>query len=462
MSTVFAPGFPYMNGDTPSPLDVSPIVELGTTGLRQYSGYVREEFIRELEGTKAIKVYRQMAHNDSIVGAILFAMEMLARQVSWRIMAAPAGGTQADAQAEWLRGALFEDMSQSWPMLLSEIMTFLPYGFSFHELVYKRRTGDKRPSSIPAGEEENWAPSKFDDGMLGWRKWPIRSQDTLLRWDFDAQRSVRGFVQFDPVAGKTIAIPIEKGLLFRAFSWKGNPEGRSILRTAYRSWYRKQHLENIQAIGAYRDLAGIPYISAPQELFYPTANAQQLSVLAYLKKMGTSLANDEQACILMPQAFDANGHPLFDMKLLASGGQKQFDVATIIQAEDIHICQSVLADMLMIGHTGSGSRALAEPKMELFNLAMNSFLDAICEVINRHAIPRLWTLNAQPLALMPQLVHGEVDHIDIDVFSQIVLRYAQAGFDMQPEWPFIRQVSGFPDASEPSALGIGGNPGSAL
>lgn len=445
---------PFINNGLRAP--ISPFMELGTTGLRQFSGYVREEWLPQLQGLRAIKVYREMSSNDAMVGAILFAIEMLLRQVSWRVE--PKDTTLEAAQAaEFLRGALFDDMSQSWPIILSEILSFLPYGFAYHELVYKRRMG----MIPPAGQEQSptWAPSRYNDGLIGWRKWPIRSQDTLLRWEFDEARSVRGFIQQDPLAGKIAEIPITKALLFRAFSWKGNPEGKSILRTAYRAWYRKTHIENIEGIGVYRDLAGIPYITAPQELFYETASAAEKSILDYIKKMGTGVAQDEQACIILPQSYDQGGHPLFEFKLLASAGSKQIDTSTIIQREDVHICQSVLADMLMVGHTNTGARAVAQPKADLFNLTLNGFSDAICEVINRHATPRLWTLNAFPPETMPLLTHGEVEHVDLNEFSQVILRYSQSGFDVTQDWPYIRQVSGFPPMSEQAepAVGISGN-----
>jgi hypothetical protein len=50
-------------------------------------------------------------------------------------------------------------------------------------------------------------------------------------------------VQMAPPRYQTTVIPIEKSLLFRTSIAKGNPEGVSLLRTAYRSWYFKKRLE---------------------------------------------------------------------------------------------------------------------------------------------------------------------------------------------------------------------------
>jgi hypothetical protein len=38
----------------------SPMIELGTTGLKRSAGYINEEFLPALKGRKAIQVFREM------------------------------------------------------------------------------------------------------------------------------------------------------------------------------------------------------------------------------------------------------------------------------------------------------------------------------------------------------------------------------------------------------------------
>ena len=61
--------------------------ELGRIGQRQFGGVIYEEFLPELRGKRGIAVYNEMSENDDIVGAILFAIEMLIRQCSWNVEA---------------------------------------------------------------------------------------------------------------------------------------------------------------------------------------------------------------------------------------------------------------------------------------------------------------------------------------------------------------------------------------
>src|SRR5262245_53625655 len=230
------------------------MLERGTTGLKRAGGFVREEYLSELVGQAGIRKFREMSDQSAIIGACLFAVQMLLRQVEWSCRP-PVQTEEAIEYADLLEGMLFEDLDQPWSMLLSEILSFLPYGFSFFEIVLKRRLGLEPPDQ-PDGR--HGLPSKFNDGLLGFGKIAQRSQDTIYRWSFDWTGEWEGLLQIDPFAGRQSYIPREKGLLFRATSYKNNPEGRSVLRNAYRSWYLASHTENIEAVGCERDLAGLP------------------------------------------------------------------------------------------------------------------------------------------------------------------------------------------------------------
>ena len=146
--------------------------EIGRIGQRRYGGTIYEEFLHELRGKKGIEVYREMSENDDIVGAILFAIEMLVRQCDWNVE--PGGDTAKDKEAAEFVESCMNDMQDTWIDTISEILSFLTYGWSFHEIVYKRRMGNTKDS---------WTKSKFNDGLIGWKKLPIRAQETLYEWE---------------------------------------------------------------------------------------------------------------------------------------------------------------------------------------------------------------------------------------------------------------------------------------
>lgn len=36
--------------------------------------------------------------------------------------------------------------------------------------------------------------SKYTDGLIGWKKLPIRAQETLYRWEYDKPKGVQAFM----------------------------------------------------------------------------------------------------------------------------------------------------------------------------------------------------------------------------------------------------------------------------
>ena len=119
--------------------------EIGRIGQFRYSGIIYEEYLPELLGKKGVEVYKEMSDNDDTIGAILFVIEMLMRQCTFTIES--GGDTAKDKEAAEFVKSCMNDMQSSWGDTISEIVSFLTYGWSYHEIVYKRRMGktkDKR------------------------------------------------------------------------------------------------------------------------------------------------------------------------------------------------------------------------------------------------------------------------------------------------------------------------------
>lgn len=386
----------------------------GVPGLPAYNGYLFDEWMRELQGPRGRRTIREMQDNDPIVGAILFALEMLIRQVGWRIAAHPQAPAE-DPRVEFIDGAR-QDMAVTWEDTLSEILSFLPYGFSLHELMYKRRDG---------------VNSRFSDNFIGWHSWPMRGQETLQRWEFDPKTwEATAMIQLGPPDWQVHTIPFEKALLFRTSTKRGNPEGRSILRNAFRPWFFKKQIEQIEAIGIERDLAGIPMAEIPMEYLADDATADQVSVRNAVFEIVTNIRRNEQEGVVWPVAYDENNNRLFELKLLTTGGKRQFDTDTVIARHEQRMLMTVLADMIMLGHEKVGSNALAESKGKLFTTALGAWLASICAIVNNDAIPRLLKLNGMSTEASPQLMHGDIERPDLDLLGTFMLHLAQAGFEL--------------------------------
>lgn len=424
-------------GRTPLRFDAT---SLGTTGLRQYGGYLAEEFLTQLRGWNGARVYREMADNDAIVGAVLFAVTRLVRQVEWRVQA-----TDDSAEAEAAKAFVEEvmaDMSTSWSSVIAEICSMFVYGFAPLEIIWKRRGGMDAADAARR--------SAYSDGKIGIRALSLRAQNTVLRWDIDTDDgSIDGLWQ-QPWSGPMAYIPIEKLLLFRTTEEKNNPEGRSLLRSAYRSWWNKKRIEEIEGIGIERDLAGLPVARIPGEYFDPSMS-QYAPQLEAWKRLVTQIRRDQQEGVLIPSDTDANGKPLFDLQLLSTGGTRSFDTTQVIDRYSRAIASSVLADFIFLGQGATGSFALSSDKTELFATAIGAYTKAIAETFSRHLLPRLWALNGMDYAVMPTIVPGDLERADLAKLGDFLAKLTAAGAQLFPDRELenhLRQEAGLPLAPE--------------
>lgn len=405
--------------------------EIGRIGQRRYGGTIYEEFLLELRGHRGIAAYTEMSENDDIVGAILFAIEMLVRQCNWNVE--PGGDTAKDKEAAEFVESCMNDMQDTWIDTISEILSFLTYGWSYHEIVYKRRMGNTKDPRTK---------SKYNDGLIGWRKLPIRAQETLYQWEYDNEDNLLGMTQMPPPDFGTFTIPIEKALLFRTKSRKNNPEGRSILRNAYRSWYFKRRIQEIEGIGIERDLAGLPVIYGPENFdIWDNQNPQTVEARSGLEAMVRSIRRDEMEGVVLPAGYK--------LELLSSGGTRQFDTNAIINRYDTRIAMTVLADFIFLGHDQTGSWALSSDKTELFAVAIGAFLDIICETFNSQGIPSLIDINGQHFAGIteyPKMTHGDIEDADITKVASFIKDMTGIGVLIPDDSleDYIRQVGHLP------------------
>ncbi len=418
--------------------------ELGTTGLKRTSGFINEEFLTRLRGIQGVKTYREMADNDPVIGAIVYAIEKVITRLEWRVDpykddSVDGDIDQADIEtAEFVESCL-NDMSDSWDATLTEVLSMIVYGWSYHEIVYKRRVGPD--------QKDPRKRSKFTDNKIGWRKWAIRGQETLYLWNFDDDGGIQGMQQVDPYTGHgRVDIPIQKSLLFRTTSAKNNPEGRSLLRNTYRPWTFKRRIEEIEAIGIERDLAGLPIAYVPPEYLSSTATPDMQLILAAMKEIVTSIKRNENEGIIFPQIYDDSGKPLFDLKLLSSGGTRQFDTDKVITRLDQRIAMSVLSDFILLGNDRVGSFALGATKMDLWSMSVDSIAKTIADTINQHAIPRLLRLNGIKADRSPSVAYSEVSHVDLAELADYVSKMTTAGvFSPDPSLEdHLRELAGLP------------------
>lgn len=399
-----------------------PSAEYGVSGLKRYGGNIYEEFLRQLQGTKKCKTYDEMDDNDTTISGILYAINAVVKQVKWAVQ--PSGDSDEHKRQAKFVESCRDDMSGSWQDFISDAFTFLKYGFSYLELVYKRRMGPD--------QDDGQYKSKYDDGHIGWRKIPLRAQETLVdNWVFDESGGLQGVTQKAPPDWKDRWIPIEKALLFRTESDKGNPEGKSVIRPGYRPWYFKKNIQNIEAVGIERDMCGLPVMYIPSEILDPKTPEASAIKTAY-QNIVTNVRRDEQEGMMLPSETDEKGNRIVELKLLSAGGSRQFDIGGTIRRYDFDIALSVLAQFIMQGTQNVGSLAMQRENVNIFTVAVCGWLDTVADIFNRFAIPRLIGLNGWDTTKCPILTHAGVKAIDLVALSTFITALNQAGVPLFP------------------------------
>jgi hypothetical protein len=400
-------------------------VPSGASGLKRSFGYVQEEFLTELTGARAANIWNEMGDNDPTVGAMFFGIEMFLRRVKWFVDPFDES-EKGEADAKFLRECK-EDMSHTWSDFIAEVMSMMRHGWSWFEILYKMRSNE-----VPEGSEE--PISKFDDGKIGWRKFEIRSQDSLDKWDFDDEGGIRGMYQRPAPDYTEKYVSIYKSLLFRTTSRKNNPEGRSVLRNAYRPYYFKKRIEEIEGIGIERDLAGLPFAEVPAEMMRSDASEADKETLASIVELVKNVRRDEQEGVIWPQVWDPETKMgQYQFKLLASSGTRQFNTSEIIGRYDSRIAMTVIADFLLLGQDSSGSFAMSTNKSGLFQSALSVWLDVIMDVLNNYAIPRLFRLNGDFSGNYPRFRHDEVQKPSLADLATFVAALTGAGAQLFPD-----------------------------
>lgn len=377
--------------NTHQPQRGSLTAELGVVSRRRVGSTLYEDFIPQLRGRRAARVYEEMAWNDATIGGILYAVEQLVRQVDWTVE------SDNPAVMEFLTDNI-EGLEHSWDDFIAAALSELIYGWSMFEVVYRR-----------------------DDAVWTWQKFAFRGQDTLHEWLLDPHTGdLHGFIQVTR-HGESVTIPIEKLIHFRTTTNEGKPEGRSWLRRAYRAWYLKKRTEDIAAIGIERDLNGMPVAEMPVDILLAGQGNPEFDAIM---KVVTGLKVDELMGVGWPLEYDEAGNKLYELSLLSTSGRPKLDALQFIRTQAQDIAGVMLAQFVGLGRDAVGSRALAEPQQELFQTALGALLDSIEEQFHRQATQRLLDLNGMESG---RIVHGELRDLDLEGIGNFILRTAQGG-----------------------------------
>ena len=405
--------------DTPERFKLS---EAGYLGLNVFNGVSNDELKKELNFPYSIKTYKNMTYHSTI-NASLTLFDNLIGKVQWTFKAPKDATEEEKRQAEIINQMMHDMQDQTWQEFISEALSSNVFGFSVHEKVYRRRN--------------NSNGSKYNDNLIGWKRLPIRNQETIEKFIFSENgNDVLGVKQnlssisdlysrYSSRTNKEIILPRSKVLLFRAGKHKGDPFGKSMLRDAYLSWRFLTVIEEIEANGVAKDLAGLPVLKLPPQYLSTEASPEQKAIRAYYENVMRNLQMNQQSALILPQAHDPDTRqPMFELELLSLNGSKAMDTSKIKEYYKNSILTSLFADVLVMGQSGGGSFALGQIKNSLSASAAEAMLDKITSVINNDLIRQTYELNSWDTSRMGSMDYDNLQTEDLESFSKAVQRFA--------------------------------------
>jgi hypothetical protein len=359
-------------------------MEIGSSGLKQYNGIIQEDFLREWRGTEAVKRANEMRLNSPIVAALLLAIEHAVLNVDISLSSEDEKDSRLEVWSAFtanLHGGLREHLRES--------LTFLPFGFSLFEIVWGRVGSYLVPVKLSP-----------------------RGQDTVYRWLLSESGEIEGFVQQAEPLYRLVEIPSAKLLHYRFRPERNNPEGRSLLRTAWIAYYYAKNIMQIEGIGIERDLAGLPVVTLPENADAGEGSDSDSSKAA---QMVRNIRRDEQEGIVLPYGWT--------LALLSTGGSRQFDTDKIINRYESRMLMSALAQFLMLGQEGVGSLALSRDQSDLFTMSVNATADIITDTLQAQLLPRLMRLNGYDSDGL-KLTHSPAGDVDVTALADLLQKVA--------------------------------------
>jgi hypothetical protein len=197
----------------------------------------------------------------------------------------------------------------------------------------------------------------------------------------------------------------------------------------------------------------------PYPNFQP-GNVAASASLNVLKKALTNIRIDEQMGLMLPSDTfrgpnGATSVPMYEFKFeTPSSGRTALDANTPIDRHKMDILTSCLCDFIQMGHSTRGAQNLAETKVDMFMQSVEGWLNSFASTLNHDGLGRLWDLNGFDRVTMPEYAPDMAQRLDLDVFSNMLLRLSQAGMPMFPDpdlEAYIRDTAGLPDAAENDA-----------
>ena len=354
--------------------------EIGNTGigLKAVSGKKEENLSELWKGKKKKEFITEMRLNDSYVNAWINSKNAIALKPDWGVQPKNPEDEKSKEYANLISDMLFKDMATSFNSFILNSITMAEYGFSVSEIVLKKRLGKT---------DNPMTSSLYNDGLFGIAKLSPRWQNSITKWDIDNN---------------------------------GNPEGESVLRGTFVSYYNKKNIERIQRETFERGFTGVLDIAVPPRYLSKKYNTQEgAEVIRAIEAFMRNVKQGKEAGIVRPYSKD------FEIQLIQGKTGTGLDPDKMIDRYNTEIVLCLLSDSFMGQSKVYQSKDGSGTKTKLYKSFIGIILDEIKEQVNRKLIPLIFEVNNLDFDQMPYLDYGNLDDLDLQAVSWFIQSVAK-------------------------------------
>lgn len=230
-----------------------------------------------------------------------------------------------------------------------------------------------------------------------------------------------------------VIIPMNRVMLMTTGGSTSQALGVSPLVGCYRAWREKILIENLEVVGATKDMGGVIELKIPSQILNKAAIDPSSPEGEMVRGLMTDAANahtGEQSFFMLPSDTKDNA-PQYSMTLKGIDGMgKQYSTRDLISDRKKSILDRLGAGFLNVGNDANGSYNLSESKQTIHTQFVQRVNEIILEALNENFVPQILALNGirLPEAEMPIVKCGLIVDIDMEGFSKAIQRIGAVGY----------------------------------
>jgi hypothetical protein len=382
-----------------------PLGELGTTGIKEFRGFIEQAYNRKLVWPEVYSEYSRLRRSMPEMGMVRQLFTVLGRGISPSIEL-PEKPSDDDKKYQEFIESEFDNMEGGFSSFIETVVSQVPFmGWGRWNVV----PGLRDPNWRPPDKTDDWV-SEEDDGLVGIRRLAWRDQGTLEKWEFNKHKRMIGMWQRD-WPNPSLYLPNER-CLHLTFGDPNNPEGLAPLEAIYRLERIRFGFEVIMGIG-FEHAAG--YIDVTKTEGSGTLTADDIQ---YIERAAMNILTAKEGNY-------AAWPPGIQGKIQDVSFQAATSLLGAIQHYNILALSVYLAQFIAFNTlAGTGSYASSTDSSQIAITAFNSMMDGFAAQIDRQIGRKWWDWNKDEfpgLTERPRLKFSHVQkNVDLGVLGQFI------------------------------------------